>query len=1254
VLKDRPARLGQAVTRVLEESRVRDEKRQAEEALRESEKRLQEAQALGRIGNWEFDVDSQGITWSDQVYRLYERDPAFGPSTVGEEAAYYAPEQAERLREYARRAIEEGQELAYDLQAKLPSGKLAHFSTTMRPIEDESGRVVRLFGTVQDITERVRSEEERAQAAAHIAHLNEVLRAVRNVNQLITRERDPQRLMSEACAILVRTRGYRLAWIGLIEEGHRRVIPAARAGQEADYLDQVTITWDESETGRGPIGTAIRTRRPAECRNMAIDPRYAPWREAVLARGFGSSAAVPMVHGERLFGTITVYADLPEAFDEEEIGLLSELAGDMAFALQSAEDEAERKRAEEALRESEEAERRFQERLRTLIEVGNEISRADSVDALCRRAVELGRARLGFDRLGILFRSPDPDFIVGSTGIDEYGNLSDERGIRSVVDDRQREIFVQTQPITLRWDDVDLVNGNGNVVGRGARAQAAMWDGEQAIGFVSTDNLLQRQPITDHDCELLNLYASTLGYLCSRKQAEEELAAERTLLRTIVDILPALVYAKDTACRKFLSNHVDLEYMGASTEADVLGKTDFDFYPEDMAARFYARDQAIIQTGQPLIDYEHTIVTADGRQRWLLTSKVPLRDSAGQVIGLVGVGQDITERKRAEEALRESEEKYRNVVERANDGITIIQDSLVRYANMRLVEMWGGSVEEVIDTRFTDYVDPDELSKAAERYARRVAGERVAPIYETVLRRRNGEKIYVELNAGVITYRGKPADLVIIRDITERKRAEVALQRYVERLRILRAIDGVVLAAQSPQDIGRAVLRHLQRLVPGDRVLVSSFDLENEKATVLASLAGDETWLGAGAQVDLEAFGSIENLRTGKVSVVGDAQALEGASPGQSSALFEGARSYLHIPLIAQGELVGSLLLASESPAAFTTEHVEIANELSGQLAIGLHQAHLREQIQRHAEELEQQVAVRTAQLTRRTTQLQVAAEVARDATTAYDLDELLTRSANLVRDRFGFYHAGIFLIDERGEHAVLRAATGEAGRQMLEHEHKLRVGEVGIVGHACASGEPRVVLDTGADAAYFDNPFLPDTRSEMALPMRVGGDVTGALDVQSTEEAAFDQDDVEILQVMADQLAVAIERTRLFEQVQATLEERLRTVISNLPVVLFALDREGVCTLMEGKGLEAVGRQPDEMLGRTIFDLPPSLSWFTDSMRRALAGETNSVTVEWRETAFDLWCSPLRDASGEISGAIGVATDVTERHRMQEQMQRQ
>ena len=132
---------------------------------------------------------------------------------------------------------------------------------------------------------------------------------------------------------------------------------------------------------------------------------------------------------------------------------------------------------------------------------------------------------------------------------------------------------------------------------------------------------------------------------------------------------------------------------------------------------------------------------------------------------------DITARVQAEEALRESEEKYCNLVERANDGIVIIQDGLMKYVNPRLAEMGGYTIEEVVDTPFTDYASPAELPALVDRYVRRMSGEDVEPIYETVLRRKDGSDINVEINASTISYQGRTADLVLVRDITERKQA---------------------------------------------------------------------------------------------------------------------------------------------------------------------------------------------------------------------------------------------------------------------------------------------------------------------------------------------------------------------------------------------------------------------------------------------------------------------------------------------------
>jgi GAF domain-containing protein len=163
---------------------------------------------------------------------------------------------------------------------------------------------------------------------------------------------------------------------------------------------------------------------------------------------------------------------------------------------------------------------------------------------------------------------------------------------------------------------------------------------------------------------------------------------------------------------------------------------------------------------------------------------------------------------------------------------------------------------------------------------------------------------------------------------------------------------------------------------------------------------------------------------------------------------------------------------------------------------------------------------------------------VARDAAVILDVDELLDQTVRLISDRFGFYHAGLFLLDDVGEYAVLQAASSEGGRLMLARRHRLKVGEVGIVGYVAASGEPRVALDVGEDAVFFDNPDLPQTRSEMTLPLRVRGEIIGVLDVQSRESNAFTDEDVTILQTMADQVALAIQNARLMDDLERAIRE--------------------------------------------------------------------------------------------------------------------
>jgi len=170
--------------------------------------------------------------------------------------------------------------------------------------------------------------------------------------------------------------------------------------------------------------------------------------------------------------------------------------------------------------------------------------------------------------------------------------------------------------------------------------------------------------------------------------------------------------------------------------------------------------------------------------------------------------------------------------------------------------------------------------------------------------------------------------------------------------------------------------------------------------------------------------------------------------------------------------------------------------------------------------------------------ELKSAAQVAREAAAIHDLDRLLENTVNLISNRFGFYHAGIFLLDDQREFAVLCAASSEGGKKMLARQHKLPVGKVGIVGYAAGTGEPRIALDVGSDATFFNNPDLPQTRSEAALPLKSRNIVIGILDVQSAQSNAFSDDDVAILQTLADQLALAIDNARLFTRTQNTLNE--------------------------------------------------------------------------------------------------------------------
>jgi GAF domain-containing protein len=205
----------------------------------------------------------------------------------------------------------------------------------------------------------------------------------------------------------------------------------------------------------------------------------------------------------------------------------------------------------------------------------------------------------------------------------------------------------------------------------------------------------------------------------------------------------------------------------------------------------------------------------------------------------------------------------------------------------------------------------------------------------------------------------------------------------------------------------------------------------------------------------------------------------------------------------------------------------------------------LRDELELRVEDRTRELATRNqeldqanSQIQRRATQFEALAQVTRAITSIRDLQELLPHIATVISDHFGFYHVGIFLLDDANEFAVLSAANSEGGKQMLDRRHRLRVGEQGIVGNVTLTGNPRIAMDVGVDAVFFDNPELPDTHSEMALPLKSGKLIVGALDVQSIERGAFTQEDIQMLGLLADQVSLAIENARLFDETRRALSE--------------------------------------------------------------------------------------------------------------------
>lgn len=568
--------------------------------------------------------------------------------------------------------------------------------------------------------------------------------------------------------------------------------------------------------------------------------------------------------------------------------------------------------------------------------------------------------------------------------------------------------------------------------------------------------------------------------ITARKRAEVEVQESRARFQGLVETLSDWIWEVDqNGAYTYVSPKVK-DILGYEPD-EVLGKTPFDLMPPEEAQRVAGVFGPLLSTQKPLVSLENTNRCKDGHLVVLETSGVPFFDVNGNFKGYRGTDRDITERKQVQQTLQESEARYSAVVNQANDGVIIIQDNLCQFVNKYLADMLGYTLEEMQGTPFIDYVAPESRPLLVSRVKARLAGEDVPAVYEAGLLRKDGSVFDAELSAGVIQYRGKSADVGLIRDITQRRRAEQALRDSQQLLQTV--MDNI------PQSIfwkdrnltylgcNRAFAADANLPLPSDVIGKTDWDMPWKEQAELYR-ADDKLVMDKGIpklnyeEPQTTPEGTVTWLRTSKV------------------------------PL----------------------------HDIDGKVAAVLG---MYEDITEH-KRLEQQI--QTA-YERRGNQVQLSTQVSQSIAAATSLEDLYQRVVTQVKERFGYYHTQILRYYTDQDAVVLVTGYGETGEKMLAAGHRLPMGE-GLIGTAASTGDTVLRPTLENDPDWHPNPLLPDTKGEIAVPIKLGENILGVLDVQSNTAGTLGADDQLLLEGLCGQVAIAIESTRLRQEMTDRLEE--------------------------------------------------------------------------------------------------------------------
>jgi len=634
-------------------------------------------------------------------------------------------------------------------------------------LDPKTSQVQSVVTTFLDITNRKKREEE-------LRRLNRTLTALSNSSKAMTRATNESEYLKEVCKIVVEDCGHKMVWIGFAEEDEAKSVrPVSHAGFEEGYLETLRITWADTERGRGPTGTAIRTGTVSMCRNMLTDPNFAPWREQAIKRGYASSIVLPLMAEGKAFGALNIYSKEPDPFSADEVKLLSELADDLAHGIIALRLRAAHARVEEALRESEERLNRAQEIAHLgsweLDLVNNRLSWSDEVYRLFGlQPQEFGATYEAF------LNAVHPD---DRPAVDAAYSGSLREG-RDTYEIEHRVVRKSNNEVRIVHEKCEHIrDGSGKII--------------HSVGMV-------------HD-------------ITERKRTEEAILRAKEEWERTFDAVPDLVTILDNDYRIVRVNKAMADRLGLTSE-------------QCIGLKCY---EAVHGASQPAALCPHALTRQSGQQHIaeiheprlegdFLVSTTPLRDVQGQLTGSVHVARDITERKQAEEALQKAHDELeirvqertselkgvvqalqdemaertqaeealrgasaytRNLIESSLDPlVTINAAGKVTDANKAAELVTGASRDQLVGSDFSEYfTEPD---KAREGY-QKVFSEGSVRDYPLAIRDTSGHITEVLYNATV--YKNETGEVqgvfAAARDITAQKSAEQ------ERLRLIAAIE---------------------------------------------------------------------------------------------------------------------------------------------------------------------------------------------------------------------------------------------------------------------------------------------------------------------------------------------------------------------------------------------------------------------------------------------------------------------------------